>query len=84
MSTLNAGEYEDPMYGVLSLSIEGDALVLRRHSSWVADLEHWHFDTFLARWRDPVMGESLVSFRITANGKVGGVDVERLSEFERQ
>ncbi len=69
---------------LLSLSIKGDALVLRRHSSWVADLEHWHFDTFLARWRETVMGESLVGFRIAGNGKVRGVYVERLSEFERQ
>ncbi|TDI43432.1 MAG: serine hydrolase [Acidobacteria bacterium] len=79
-----AGKYEDTMYGALSFSIKGDALVLRRHSDWIADLEHWHFDTFLARWRDPVMGESLVSFRIAANGKVSSVDVEGLAEFERQ
>ncbi len=38
----------------------------------------------LSRWRDPVMGESLVSFRIAADGKAGGVDVQGLSEFERQ
>ena len=52
-------------------------------AAWLA-LRGVVFDTFLARWRDPAMGESLVSFRIAADGKVGGVDVQGLSELERQ
>ncbi|HJS73943.1 MAG TPA: DUF3471 domain-containing protein, partial [Vicinamibacteria bacterium] len=56
-----AGTYEDEMYGTLSVTLDDGKLVLRRHRAWVGELEHWHYDTFLVRWRDRVMGEGLVT-----------------------
>ncbi len=78
-----AGAYEDEMYGRLQVTLEDGRLVLRRHRGWVGDLEHWHFDTFLVRWRDRVMGETLVTFRLSLEGKVASLEVEEVEEFER-
>ncbi len=77
-----AGDYEDEMYGKLTLVVEGGRLVLRRHTAWVGDLEHWHYDTFLVRWRDRVMGKGLITFRLSAEGKVASLEVEDLETFD--
>jgi CubicO group peptidase (beta-lactamase class C family) len=79
-----AGAYEDEMYGKLLVSLEDGHLVLRRHTAWVGDLEHWHYDTFLVRWRDPVMGKTLVTFRLSPEGKVASLEaeVEDVETFE--
>jgi len=71
-----AGAYEHEMYGKLQVSLEGGHLILRRHTAWAGDLEHWHYDTFLVRWRDPVMGKTLVTFRLSPEGKVASLEVE--------
>jgi CubicO group peptidase (beta-lactamase class C family) len=70
------GTYENEMYGKLLLSLEEGRLVLRRHTAWVGDLEHWHYDTFLVRWRDPVMPENLVTFRLSPEGKAASLEAE--------
>jgi hypothetical protein len=77
-----AGTYEDEMYGTLNVTLENGTLVLRRHTAWVGDLEHWHYDTFLVRWRDPVMGETRVTFRLAPEGKVASIEVEDLETFD--
>jgi CubicO group peptidase (beta-lactamase class C family) len=77
-----AGAYEDEMYGKLMVSLEDGHLVLRRHTAWVGDLEHWHYDTFLARWRDPVMGKSLLTFRLSPEGKAASLELEDVETFE--
>jgi CubicO group peptidase (beta-lactamase class C family) len=46
------GDYENKMYGKITVSFDGEALVLKRHTSFVGKLKHWHFDTFYARWDD--------------------------------
>jgi len=55
---------------------------LRRQTSRVGDLEHWHYDAFFARWRDPVMGKTLVTFRLSPEGKVASLEVEDVETFE--
>jgi hypothetical protein len=76
------GSYEDEMYGKLSVSLEEGRLVLRRHTAWVGDLEHWHYDTFLVRWRDPVMGKTFVTFQLSPEGKVASVEIEDVETFD--
>ena len=80
-----AGTYENEMYGKLLVSLEEGRLVLRRQTAWVGDLEHWHYDTFLVRWRDPVMGKNLVTFRLSPEGKADSleVEIEDVEVFER-
>jgi CubicO group peptidase (beta-lactamase class C family) len=78
-----AGSYEDEMYGKLRVSLEDGHLVLRRHTAWVGDLEHWHYDTFLVRWRDPVFPKGFVSFHLSTDGKLASLEVENVEDFER-
>lgn len=68
-----AGAYDDPMYGAASIAQEGGGLVLRfgRSPGFVADLEHWHYDTFVARWRDRTIPDAYVTFALTPQGRVG-------------
>jgi CubicO group peptidase (beta-lactamase class C family) len=71
-----AGTYENEMYGKLALTLEAGRLVLRRHTAWVGDLEHWHYDTFRVHWRDRVMGETFVTFRLSTEGEASSIEVE--------
>jgi hypothetical protein len=64
------------MYGEMVLSSERGRLVIRWQTAWVVDLEHWHYDTFLVRWRDPVMRTSYVTFRLSPEGSVAALEVE--------
>nr|QRD81055.1 lipolytic protein [uncultured bacterium] len=78
-----AGTYADSLYGQVRITAEGDRLVARAGSNITGDLEHWHHDTFLARWRDPVLGRTFFTFRLSADGRVEAVAVEGLAEFGR-
>ena len=64
-----AGVYADSMYGDARVRDEAGHLVLTRGPAFTADLEHWHFDTFRARWRDRTLGRTFISFRLGATGK---------------
>lgn len=68
-----AGVYLDSLYGRQTVALEGGHLTMRMGAGEVADLSHWHYDTFLATWRDPVLREEypvLVTFSSGANGRV--------------
>ena len=44
------------MYGDVTIADEGGKLVMRfvQSPNFVADLEHWHYDTFVIKWRPSV------------------------------
>ena len=67
-----AGRYTDALYGDASITQEGDHLVLRfAHSpAFVGDLEHWQYDTFVARWRVPNLADAYVSFALKPDGSI--------------
>ena len=72
-----AGAYESPILGGATLTVEGDAskrggfrIQLQAHESMSGTLEHWHYDTFLCHWDDPVLGESLIPFITDGQGQV--------------
>jgi CubicO group peptidase (beta-lactamase class C family) len=71
-----AGTYVDSMYGEARVRDEGGKLVLTRGPAFVGDLEHWHFDTFRARWVARSLGTSFVTFRLNAQGKVDELQME--------
>jgi CubicO group peptidase (beta-lactamase class C family) len=50
-----AGSYPSDLYGTAAVTLENGGLVLRLvpNPDLVADLTHWHFDTFHLRWRKP-------------------------------
>jgi CubicO group peptidase (beta-lactamase class C family) len=79
-----AGTYADPdsLFGRATVALEGGRLVVR-WSGWVGEMEHWNYDTFRSRWRDPVLGRSFVTFALDAAGKPSAVEVEGFTRFVR-
>ncbi len=51
-----AGTYSSDMYGDVTIAEENGKLVMRMVPTpdYVADLEHWHYDTFRIHWRPSV------------------------------
>jgi CubicO group peptidase (beta-lactamase class C family) len=76
-----AGDYEHPTYGRARVELQGGALVLRRGEG-TADLEHWHFDTWEARFRNPLRTKMLVTFHLDAQGKPTSVELPELGIFQ--
>lgn len=69
------GSYADSLNGTVRVSMRGGALYAARGKGLVGRLEHWHFDSFLARWDDRRSPPSLVSFELDGAGQVAGVRV---------
>jgi CubicO group peptidase (beta-lactamase class C family) len=70
-----AGTYTDRLFGSVTISTNGDALVLERSPYLTADLEHWHYDTFLAVYRNRWVGEGTATFVIGNDGKVKAMEL---------
>ncbi|HSL72380.1 MAG TPA: serine hydrolase [Longimicrobiales bacterium] len=79
-----AGKYDNEMYGPVNIELVDGQLVLRAGPAFNAQLEHWHYDTFRATWADPVLGRSMVTFVLDAQGRPATLKVEGLADFERQ
>jgi hypothetical protein len=78
-----AGTYESSLHGTMQLELENGRLVLRYAPDYVADLEHWHYDTFRATWRRTGFGRAFVTFSLDARGRVARMQVEDFGEFLR-
>jgi CubicO group peptidase (beta-lactamase class C family) len=67
-----AGRYTDQMYGGVTIANGDGRLVLRfDHSpALTGDLEHWHFDTFVARWRQRNIPDAYVTFALAPDGSI--------------
>ncbi len=57
-----AGTYADSLYGPARVTMENGHLVFEMAPKQIGDLEHWHFDTFRATWRDHRDGKNFVTF----------------------
>ncbi len=79
-----AGVYADSMYGDANVKLENGKLRLTYGISFDGELEHWHFDTFRATWKNRAMGRAMVTFALDADGKVKNVDAEGLATFARK
>ncbi|NNE68130.1 MAG: serine hydrolase [Pyrinomonadaceae bacterium] len=69
-----AGTYSGELYGDATVSNENGKLVLRLvpAPNFVADLEHWHYNTFRIKWRPSVaynFPPGFVVFKIGGNGE---------------
>ncbi|MGE0439317.1 MAG: serine hydrolase [Gemmatimonadales bacterium] len=69
------GGYADSLAGEVAVVREGDGLAVRQSSQLHAVLEHWHYDTFRARWDNPWQGTDLITFSLGTDGKVAGLTV---------
>ena len=65
------GVYANPIYGVVSVTLENNRLVLHlgAHPMVFGLLEHWHADTYLCTWSSPTYEESFVHFSIGMDGR---------------
>ncbi|MBA2670671.1 MAG: serine hydrolase, partial [Gemmatimonadetes bacterium] len=79
-----AGRYASELFGEMRFEREGNRLVLHYAPDYVADLEHWHHDTFRAVWRRPGFGTAFVTFALDARARPVSVEVEDFGEFRRQ
>ena len=73
-----AGTYESHILGKATIGLDGDQLhiQLQAHGTMSGTMEHWHYDTFLCKWDDPVLGESLVPFITDGQGNVAEFHVK--------
>jgi hypothetical protein len=82
-----AGRYTDAWYGDITISLENGKLVLRfgHTPSLVGELEHWQYDTFVARWRDRSLeADAFVTFSLKPDGgieQIKMVAVSPLTDF---
>jgi len=77
-----AGTYSDDLYGAINIAEEGGRLVMRfsRSPNFVADLEHWHYDTFQIKWRPSVaynFPRGWVTFTIDRNGRADEMKIDQ-------
>jgi CubicO group peptidase (beta-lactamase class C family) len=77
-----AGKYTSQMYGDVTIAEEGGKLVLRLGPvpNFVADLEHWHLDTFQIHWRPTVhynFPRGFVTFTIDKNGVTDQLKIDQ-------
>jgi CubicO group peptidase (beta-lactamase class C family) len=76
------GTYRDAWYGDASIGLEGDRLILRflRTPALTGELEHWQYDTFVARWRDRTLNaDAFVSFSLKPDGSIDQMKMQPVS-----
>ncbi|HLF13682.1 MAG TPA: DUF3471 domain-containing protein, partial [Bacteroidota bacterium] len=77
-----AGIYGDPWYGEVAIAMEKGKAVIRFAAtpSLVGDLEHWQYDTFIARWRDrELRADAYVTFSLTPEGSIDRATMKAVS-----
>jgi CubicO group peptidase (beta-lactamase class C family) len=70
-----AGVYSHELYGTVEVAHEDGALRLLAGPRLAAGLEHWHFDTFAARFDRRWQGETLAIFGLDAAGRPARLEV---------
>jgi CubicO group peptidase (beta-lactamase class C family) len=76
------GTYRDAWYGDVAIAREGEKLVLRfsRTPALTGELEHWQYDTFVARWKDRSLNaDAFVSFALKPDGTLGEMRMQAVS-----
>jgi CubicO group peptidase (beta-lactamase class C family) len=68
-----AGTYRDRYELPWTISVDADTLRLRYANGDIANVEHWHHDTFRVRWRSPLRADDgerplFVTFTVSATG----------------
>lgn len=66
------GSFYDDLYGKVEVKNGENGLELHfwDDPDLVADLEHWHHDTFRAVWRNPAQREEFMHFTLNRDGQV--------------
>ncbi|MGI8496360.1 MAG: DUF3471 domain-containing protein [Gemmatimonadaceae bacterium] len=73
-----AGTFTDSLYGDVIVRATDGKLTLQMGRGEIGDLTHWHYDSFLVTWRDPLFGEvfpALVAFTTDASAQVSALSM---------
>jgi CubicO group peptidase (beta-lactamase class C family) len=65
-----AGTYRNDLYGDVKVTHENGKLNLRFGPAFTGELEHWHYDTFRARFRGAGASTTYITFSLNAQGKI--------------
>ena len=65
-----AGIYKNDLYGDVKVAHAGGKLSLRFGPAFTGDLEHWHYDTFRAKFVAASGATAYVTFSLNAQGKI--------------
>jgi len=73
-----SGRYYDSLYGEVTLTVQDDNMYITfwGDDSLVADLEHWHYDTYRAVWRNPAQREKFIWFDMDKTGETAVLNIE--------
>ena len=77
-----AGTYRDAWYGDVAIAMEDGKLVVRftKTPALVGDLEHWQYDTFVARWRDrELRADAFLTFALNPDGTIDQAKMRAVS-----
>lgn len=76
-----AGRYADEWYGPISITEDSGRLAIEflQSPGMMGPLEHWAFDTFIARWQDPLTEPAYVTFSLDAAGKPARITMKAVS-----
>lgn len=77
------GTYRDPWYGVIHITLEDDGRLWfrsERNAPLEGPLEHFQYDTFIARWSDrKLLADAYVSFTLSPAGAVEQIRMKAVS-----
>jgi CubicO group peptidase (beta-lactamase class C family) len=77
------GTFSDNLFGDIRVDLENGALVLYFSPDYVADLEHWHYNTFRAVWRTTGFGHAFLTFAQDARGAPRTLELEGFTTFHQ-
>jgi len=77
-----AGTYRDAWYGDIEITFHDSKLTIRftRTPDLIGMLEHWHYDTFVARWYDrELRADAFVTFSLNPDGSIASAGMQAVS-----
>ena len=77
-----AGTYSEPLHGEVKVTENSGALRVQYGSAFVGPLEHWHYNTFRAKWEAAWREPQLLTFVLDADGTPGSIELSG-TRFER-
>lgn len=70
------GKYADPLYGEVTITRDGNDLVIVANGFLKARVGHWHYDTFRGWYDKQWYGKLNVAFNLGADGKISSVNFD--------
>ena len=76
-----AGEFADAWYGPIAIAHRDGRLTIdfKQTPGMTGELTHWQYETFRARWRDPLIEPAYVTFALNADGGIDRLSLRAVS-----